>query len=173
MDQITDVLEFFSMGIKLLSNYYSGDPETRRRFADELGRRLEEAADEDNRLLRLDLADCADFAELLRAVCAALGEEAGQPETPLSGLQKAVGALDRRLFREEKCVCLLIENFDLCERRWAEADFGWFRNLLYSSDVFSCVTVSDRHIDLFAHAPSMGSALSNIFTVAEEIGGAA
>ncbi len=172
MDQINDVLEFFSMGIKLLSNYYSADEAARRRFADRLGARLAEAADDDNRLLRVDLADCADFGALLRTLCLALGQEkAEQPDMSLSALQRLTDSLDRRLSREEKCVCLLLENFQLCRERWTDPDFGWLRNLLYSSDAFSCVTVSDRHIDLFAHVPAMGSALSNIFTVAEEIGG--
>ena len=172
MDQIKDVLDFFSMGIKLLSNYYSEDGELRRRFADELAGRLSGESSGDNRLLRLDLADCGDFSALLRAICLALGgEEAGNAELSVSRLQKLTDALDRRLAAEETCVCLLIENFDLCRERWTDADFGWFRNLLYNSDVFSCVTVSRDHIDLFAHVPAMGSALSNIFTVVEQIGG--
>ncbi len=172
MNQINDVLDLFSMGIKLLNNYYSEDEETRRRFADALAARLQEASADENRLLRLDLADCADFGALLRAVCLALGEEkAGQPDLPLSALQKLTDTLDRRLAREETCVCLLIENFDRCREAWTDADFGWLRNLLYRSDVFSCVAVSSRHIDLFAHVPSMGSALSNIFTIVERIGG--
>ena len=172
MDQIKDVSLFFARGIKLLSNYYHEDEAVRRRFADDLAERLGQDADEDNLLLRLDLADYEDFAELLRALCLALEpEETGGPELTLSALQRALDGLERRLEREERCVCLLLENFQLCAGRWTEPDFGWLRELLYHSEVFSCVTVSDRHMELFAHVPALGSALSNIFTVAERIGG--
>lgn len=172
MDQLSDAYVFFSRGIKLLSNYYDPDAGVRLGFADALQDRLREAEDEDNRLLRLDMTEYGDFAGLLRAVCLALGcDEAGRQDLTLSALQRLTDSLDEQLADEEKCVCLLLENFQLCAQRWTEPDFGWFRELLYHSEVFSCVTVSDRHIELFAHVPSLGSALSNIFTVAERIGG--
>ena len=170
MSQVSDVILYFSNDITLLNNYYSESEEVRHRFADELRRGFLEKTDENRTVLSIKLKDCADLGDLLRTVYQNMVKEENSPpeDLPLSIWQRTIRTLDRRMEREGKHICLLIEEFHLC-RVWDDTDFSWFREFLYHSDVFSCITVSESHLERFAHRPPFGSPLSNIFTVVERI----
>ncbi len=169
MNQITELIECYSSGFLPLSNYYSGNEERRRRFADALRKGLEERADESRSVLCVDLKDCDGLDDLLRRICRALGaENADRPGLSLFGLQRIARSLDRSLEKEGKNVCLLLESFEQCGS-WEDPDFSWFREFLYHTGAFSCITVSASPLEDFAHRPPFGSPLSNIFTVMEEI----
>lgn len=171
MNQVSDVILYFSNDITLLNNYYSESEEVRHRFVDELKKGLKEkAADENRTVLCIDMKDCDNFGALLCRIYMELAEEeAGYPDDmPLSIWQRGMRSLDRHMEQEGKHICLLLEEFHLC-KKWDDPDFSWFREFLYHSGVFSCITVSDQHLERFAHRPPFGSPLSNIFTVVEKI----